>query len=579
MGEYVPMVSIDSCNVGDGYLWAGKPGPKSKVIDVRQLKKNVHINVNGSFDNSQKQGWYDKTTSTGVDIIDMREEQKLLSAATNMCRAVFRHKTCFPTNCRMQKKASHLFKGEMVLVGKHHFEYNRSHQYRSTANVKHNFLWVFVTRFMLLYSHVLHKYLLKFVICIRYMFREYGIVPSGIVGGYEALSDHLIVTQNLATPHHKDTKDVYDSFGLWLQEDKTKEKKNWYFVLPNLKLSPPNSPYQGVFIKLFHGVGIKWNGRKLVHFTSDECYDETKDNVYSVFFNANRGITMNKRILELPKEVENGVTCCICLEDFQSDPNDLVFLDCLMHHPYHMECLVTAQANKHFEQGGYYVCELCKQKSNYLHPMNHLKRPTRCVICDKYFRANRNVRKNDEANIITTSDNVYIYPCCNTVVHSDCHMYHQKKQSEEIAVASTRNETVTCKFTNEEGNPCLSTSYTESISFYVEQFRLYGTLRNFVKRYPYFVGLTAPRKYPGDIIPTIYRCQANNNLLHYCHFDKLSNVKWKDTQLNDRFQCFTCQEDLPDMSWLPKIDRNKCAFCWLCQTYYLYSHLAETAGV
>jgi len=96
MGEYVPMVSIDSCNVGDGYLWAGKPGPKSKVIDVRQLKKNVHINVNGSFDNSQKQGWYDKTTSTGVDIIDMREEQKLLSAATNMCRAVFRHKTKSP---------------------------------------------------------------------------------------------------------------------------------------------------------------------------------------------------------------------------------------------------------------------------------------------------------------------------------------------------------------------------------------------------------------------------------------------------------------------------------------------------
>ena len=150
------MVSIDSFNVEDGYLWSGKPGAKSKVIDVRQLKKNVHINVYGSFDNPQKQGWYDKTTSTGVDIIDMHEEWKLLSTATNMCRAVFRHKTCFPTNCRMQKKANHLFKGEMILVGKHHFEYNRSDQYRNTANVEHNFLWVFVTRFMLLYSHILH---------------------------------------------------------------------------------------------------------------------------------------------------------------------------------------------------------------------------------------------------------------------------------------------------------------------------------------------------------------------------------------------------------------------------------------
>ena len=83
-GEYLPMVSIDSFNVGDGYLWSGKPGAKSKVIDVRQLKKNVHINVYGSFDNTQKQGWYDKTISTGVDIIDMHEERKFLSAATSM---------------------------------------------------------------------------------------------------------------------------------------------------------------------------------------------------------------------------------------------------------------------------------------------------------------------------------------------------------------------------------------------------------------------------------------------------------------------------------------------------------------
>jgi len=290
---------------------------------------------------------------------------------------------------------------------------------------------------------------------------------------------------------------------------------------------------------------------------------------------------MNKQILESPTEVKNDAFCCICLGTFESDPSDVVFLDCIMQHPYHKECLVTAQVNKNFEQGGYYVCELCKQKSNYLHPMNHLKRPTRCVICDKYFRANRNARKNDEANIITTSDNVYIYPCCNTVVHLDCHMYHQKKQIEEILVAAARHEIVAvpCKFRNNEGNPCVSTSYTRSMSFYVEQFRLYGTLRNFVRHYSYSGSLKYPRKYPGDIIPMIYRCQPNNNLLHYSHFDKLSNVKWKDTQLNDRFQCFTCQKDLPDMSWLPKIDRNKCAFCWLCETYYVYSHLAETDGV
>eukprot|EP00957_Ditylum_brightwellii_P117046 8928273-Ditylum_brightwellii.AAC.1 len=99
--------------MGDGYLWSGKPGAKSKVIDVRQLKKNVHINVFGSFNNPQKQGWFDKTTSTGLDIIVMHKERKLLSVATNMCRAVSRNSTYFPTNYRKQKKANHLFKGEM----------------------------------------------------------------------------------------------------------------------------------------------------------------------------------------------------------------------------------------------------------------------------------------------------------------------------------------------------------------------------------------------------------------------------------------------------------------------------------
>eukprot|EP00957_Ditylum_brightwellii_P075843 5764257-Ditylum_brightwellii.AAC.1 len=95
----------------------------------------------------------------------MSEEQKLLCAATNMCRAVFYNSIYFPTNCRKQKKANHLFKGELVLAGKCHFEYN------------------------------------------RYMFQEDGIISSEIVGGFEALPDHLTVTKILATPHHKDTKD------------------------------------------------------------------------------------------------------------------------------------------------------------------------------------------------------------------------------------------------------------------------------------------------------------------------------------------------------------------------------------
>eukprot|EP00957_Ditylum_brightwellii_P144760 11026489-Ditylum_brightwellii.AAC.1 len=126
--------------MGDGYLWSGKPGANLKVIDVRQLKKNIYINTSGSFDNPKKQGWFDTTTSIGIDLIDVRGERKLLSVATSMCRAVFRSSTKFPTNCRKQKRANHLFKGEMVLVGKNHFDYDKSNQYRNTANVENNFL-------------------------------------------------------------------------------------------------------------------------------------------------------------------------------------------------------------------------------------------------------------------------------------------------------------------------------------------------------------------------------------------------------------------------------------------------------
>ena len=275
------------------------------------------------------------------------------------------------------------------------------------------------------------------------MFREYGIIPSGIVGGYEALSDHLIVTKNLATPHHKDTKDVYDSFSLWLQEDKSKEKKNWYFVLPNLELCSPNSPFRGVFIKLFHGVGIKWNGRKLVHFTSDEFHDEISDDVYHVFINASRGITLMKRILEIEK-IDKKDTCCICLEELKSEQEEIEFFDCPKNHAYHAKCLIISKTNTYFEPGSYYACLLYKMKSTFSHPRLHTKRLRRCVICDMHFKSNHNARNNDEDNLIASSDNVYIYPCCKKVVHYKCHMYHASLTQDNSCTLDNESTGIHC---------------------------------------------------------------------------------------------------------------------------------------
>ena len=71
----------------------------------------------------------------------------------------------------------------------------------------------------------MQKYLLRFIVSLQFIFRQYGVVPSGIAGGFEALLDFLIVTKNLVTSHHKDVKDIFDSFGTWLQEDKNNKKK------------------------------------------------------------------------------------------------------------------------------------------------------------------------------------------------------------------------------------------------------------------------------------------------------------------------------------------------------------------
>ena len=122
-----------------------------------------------------------------------------------------------------------------------------------------------------------------------------------------------------------------------------------------MELKVPNFPFRGVFIKCFHGAGIRWNSIKLIHFTSDECYDEINDDVYSVFINASKGVILRKRILEIKKKIDKKDTCCICLEELKSDLEAIVFLDCPTNHAYHEKCLIISKTNTHFEPASYYV--------------------------------------------------------------------------------------------------------------------------------------------------------------------------------------------------------------------------------
>ena len=102
--------------MGDGYLWLEKTGANSKVIDVRKFENNVHINVSGSFDDPKEQEWFDTTTSTGIDIMDIHEERTLLFAASKMFRAVFHNIEIFPTNLRTKKKENIISRGKWFLL-------------------------------------------------------------------------------------------------------------------------------------------------------------------------------------------------------------------------------------------------------------------------------------------------------------------------------------------------------------------------------------------------------------------------------------------------------------------------------
>ncbi|KAI2500230.1 hypothetical protein MHU86_14237 [Fragilaria crotonensis] len=74
-------------------------------------------------------------------------------------------------------------------------------------------------------------------------------------------------------------------FSVWT-EDFPNSNKTWYFVLPNLRGQFPDSDreYQGVAIKLAHGVLISWDGRVVRHCTS--VRDKPNRDVCGTFFAA-----------------------------------------------------------------------------------------------------------------------------------------------------------------------------------------------------------------------------------------------------------------------------------------------------
>ncbi|KAI2514182.1 hypothetical protein MHU86_75 [Fragilaria crotonensis] len=112
-----------------------------------------------------------------------------------------------------------------------------------------------------------------------------GMEDDGILC-YVTHSMDLIV--NLFTSSHYDVNNVNGAsqgFSIWTEE-RSGTTKSWYFVLPNMNGTFPDSEreYYGIAIKLTHGVLISWDGRLIRHCTS--VMSRHGGNVFGTFFAA-----------------------------------------------------------------------------------------------------------------------------------------------------------------------------------------------------------------------------------------------------------------------------------------------------
>jgi len=91
-----------------------------------------------------------------------------------------------------------------------------------------------------------------------------GRVPPTSMGGDEGVAQRIVISRDLGNPSHYDVFDGSMSVAIWT-ELLPGDAENWYLVFPNVIHQKEK---KAVMIKLFHGVGISWNGRIIRHCTS-----------------------------------------------------------------------------------------------------------------------------------------------------------------------------------------------------------------------------------------------------------------------------------------------------------------------
>jgi hypothetical protein len=102
---------------------------------------------------------------------------------------------------------------------------------------------------------------------IKHMEKQAKRTIHKLVGGNQAISCSQDVSCDLGNASHYDVGDGSVGCSIWV-ELIPGMATNWYFVLPNILIKENNICYSGVAIKLYHGLGISWDGRVIRHGTT-----------------------------------------------------------------------------------------------------------------------------------------------------------------------------------------------------------------------------------------------------------------------------------------------------------------------
>ena len=96
----------------------------------------------------------------------------------------------------------------------------------------------------------------------------------------------MAVSVDLANSTHYDVNDASVGFVMFA-ESNPHTTKGWFFILPNVLIKFRNQTYNGLALKISHGVCIHWDGRIIRHGTSVHEPSTGDDHKAGFFWAAN----------------------------------------------------------------------------------------------------------------------------------------------------------------------------------------------------------------------------------------------------------------------------------------------------